>query len=235
MNRDQALEKIKKCLRLSKSSNEHEAAAALRQAQALMREHGVTATDVHLSDVIENRTRARSSTTNRWEAALARIVADAFGCEWFSVIHRELLPSLEMRKVRDVVFIGIGSAPEVASYSYDVLQRQLVRARSAHVAEQPANCKPITKTARGDQFALGWVFAVSKLVEQFAGNDAERLLIEQYIAARHPDLTSSKPRDRAVGRNVRSGDFGAGLRAGQTARLDRGIGAADGPKLLGGG
>ena len=58
--------------------------------------------------------------------------------------------------------------------------------------------------------------------------------IEQYIAAKHPNLTSSKPRDRAVGRNVRSDDFGAGARAGQSARLDRGIGAADGPKLLGG-
>lgn len=102
------------------------------------------------------------------------------------------------------------------------------------MASQPANCKPITKTARGDQFALGWVYAVSRLVEQFAGNDAERLLIEQYIAVKHPDLTSSKPRDRAVGRNVRSGDFGAGLHAGQSARLDRGIGAAAAPMLLGG-
>jgi hypothetical protein len=234
MNRDQALEKIKKCLRLSKSSNEHEAAAALRQAQTLMREHGVSATDVQLSDVIEHKTRARSSTTNRWEALLARTVAEAFGCEWFSVIRRELLPGLALRKVRDVVFIGVGSSAEVAAYSYDVLQRQLVRARGAHVAKQPASCKPITKTARGDQFALGWVCAVADLVERFAGNDAERLLIEQYMATKHPNLTSSKPRDRAVGRNVRSDDFGAGVRAGQGARLDRGIGAREGPKLLGG-
>ena len=35
MNRDDALKKIKKCLALSRSANEHEAAAALRQAQAL--------------------------------------------------------------------------------------------------------------------------------------------------------------------------------------------------------
>ena len=38
MNRDDALKKIKKCLALSRSANEHEAAAALRQAQALMRD-----------------------------------------------------------------------------------------------------------------------------------------------------------------------------------------------------
>ena len=33
MNRDDALKKIKKCLALGRSANEHEAAAAMRQAQ----------------------------------------------------------------------------------------------------------------------------------------------------------------------------------------------------------
>lgn len=234
MDRDQAVEKIKKCLRLSKSSNEHEAAAALRQAQKLMREHGLSDTEVQLSDVQEAKTRARSAVTNRWEAVLAKVVADAFGCDWFSIIRREFLPGAALRKVRDVVFIGMGSAPEIAAYSYEVLQRQLVRARAAHVAKQPASCKPITKTARGDEFALGWVCAVAQLVERFAGCDADRVLIEQYVAAKHPDLTTSKPRDRAVGRNVRSQDFHAGAQAGRQARLDRGISAAEGPKRLSG-
>jgi hypothetical protein len=35
MDRETALTKIKKCLALAKSSNEHEAAAAMRQAQKL--------------------------------------------------------------------------------------------------------------------------------------------------------------------------------------------------------
>lgn len=233
MNRSQALEKIKKCLRLSKSGNEHEAAAALRQAQALMREHSVTATDVQLAEVVEHKTRARSATTTRWEANLARTVSEAFGCEWFSVIRHDLLPSLDLRKVRDVVFVGVGGSAEVAAYSYEVLQRQVVRARAAHVAKQPASCKPITKTARGDAFALGWVCAIGDLVGRFAGNDAERLLIDQYVATKHPNLVTSKPLDRAVGRKVRSDDFGAGVLGGRSARLDRPIGAAEGPKLLG--
>ena len=41
MNKQKALEKIKKCLALSKSANEHEAAQALKQAQALMRLHQI--------------------------------------------------------------------------------------------------------------------------------------------------------------------------------------------------
>jgi hypothetical protein len=36
----------------------------------------------------------------------------------------------------------------------------------------------------------------------------------------------------SVGRNVRHDDFGAGVRVGKNARLDRGIGSADGPRLL---
>jgi hypothetical protein len=50
MNRDDLLRKIRACLRLSKSANEHEAAAALRQAQALMREHGISPREAALED-----------------------------------------------------------------------------------------------------------------------------------------------------------------------------------------
>jgi hypothetical protein len=37
MSREDVLKKVKKCLTPAKSSNEHEAATAFRQAQALMR------------------------------------------------------------------------------------------------------------------------------------------------------------------------------------------------------
>ncbi len=48
MTRDKALAKIKKCLALGRSTNPHEAAAAMRQAQKLMAEHGLNDTDVKL-------------------------------------------------------------------------------------------------------------------------------------------------------------------------------------------
>lgn len=44
--RDKALDKIRKCLALSKSANEHEAAAALRQAQKMMEMHGLSEDDL---------------------------------------------------------------------------------------------------------------------------------------------------------------------------------------------
>ena len=41
MNKEDVIKKIKKCLRLSASSNEHEAETALRQARALMEKYGI--------------------------------------------------------------------------------------------------------------------------------------------------------------------------------------------------
>lgn len=48
MNKEKVLDKIKKCLALSQSANEHEAAQALKQAQALMEKYEVNAVDVAL-------------------------------------------------------------------------------------------------------------------------------------------------------------------------------------------
>src|SRR5690348_8415840 len=45
-DKTRAMEKIRKCLALSKSANEHEAAAALRQAQKLMQMHDLDENDL---------------------------------------------------------------------------------------------------------------------------------------------------------------------------------------------
>ena len=55
MDKEKILDKIKKCLALSKSANEHEAAQALKQAQALMEKHEVNAVDIALSEVSEQK------------------------------------------------------------------------------------------------------------------------------------------------------------------------------------
>ena len=57
---EKILDKIKKCLALASSANEHEAAAALRQAQKLMAQFGLTETDVTLADVGEVRQQAQN-------------------------------------------------------------------------------------------------------------------------------------------------------------------------------
>ncbi|QDL55924.1 DUF2786 domain-containing protein [Rhodoferax aquaticus] len=232
MNREQALSKIKKCLALAKSSNPHEAAAAMRQAQKLMAEHNLTETDVSLADVMEASAPARLNSITPWETTLAYMIAEAFGCDHLSKSSRHLTRSRDLIRKRDYVFVGIGAAPQVAGYAYDVLSRQCARDRLTHIRKQPKNCKPITKTARGDEFALGWVYGVRSLVEGFAGTERNQHLIEQYMAEHYPDLASAKVKDRAKGRNVSHNDSWEGRQAGKRAQLNRAVGGLDQRGLL---
>ena len=53
MNKKTVIEKIKKCLALNKSANQHEAAAALRQAMALMEKYEIDTNDPDLLGITE--------------------------------------------------------------------------------------------------------------------------------------------------------------------------------------
>jgi hypothetical protein len=220
MNRDQALAKIKKCMALGRSSNPHEAAAAVRQAQKLMEQHGISESDVALADVIEVNCRA-AMTGPRWEVRLANLVAEAFGCNvlW---IAREKLIGRSWRRVHSVSFVGVGAAPQVASYAWAVLDRQCAQQRLAHIRQQPKTCKPITRTARGDAFADGWVGGIRGKLTAFAG-EKHQALIEQFMEKNHPNTTSASVTSRAVGRNVRHDSVTLGFLAGKNAQLDRGV------------
>lgn len=57
MSREELLRKIRACLRLSTSANEHEAAAALRQARALMEKHGVSHAEALAGEVSEREAK----------------------------------------------------------------------------------------------------------------------------------------------------------------------------------
>lgn len=225
MTRDQALSKIKKCLALAKSPNPHEAAAAMRQAQKLMAEHALSELAISMSDVSEARVWTVSQASNQWEVNLMNAVARAFGCEYFTSWESKLLAVGQTQK-RVVVFVGIGVAPKVAEYAYEVLSRQCAKARLDHVRKQPKTCKPITRTARGDQFALGWANGVRSVLTYFANSDADQWLLDSYMAAEHPDLVTEKSINRAIRNNVSNADYVNGVLSGRNARLQRGVGAA---------
>jgi hypothetical protein len=232
VNLEDALKKIKKCLALSRSANEHEAAAALRQAQALMREHGLREQDVSLADVTEVRVKACSTAANAWELRLVGVIADAFGCETFGQLEGRFNDAGNYVRTRHWVFVGMQAAPSVAGYACEVLLRQCAKSRLAHIAKQPKNCKPITKTARGDAFAMGWVIAASQLVERFAQPEADKALLLTYIDQQHGELTKGKARDITKARKTDMGHFAAGHRSGESAQLNRGVGSMPAQGLL---
>lgn len=226
IDHSEIIAKIKKCLALSASSNEHEAAAALRQAQKLMELHGISEQDVALSDVGEESTRAGATKSPAtWESGLACLVGEAFGCP---AIFRS-----EFFKGGRWVFVGFHPAPEIARYAFEVLYRQAKRARSTYIRTALKRCSK-NKTRRADLFSEGWVIAATAKLVNLVPSARQREVLSSYVE-KNFNLQPLKARDRNAGRNLTErecDDAAAGRRSGRSAELNHGVGGQAAPLAL---
>ena len=186
MDKEKALDKIKKCLALSRSANEYEAAQALKHAQALMAQYGVSESDVALADVSECKRKA-PKTVPEWHWRLVHLCGRAFGCErWHATDFSG----------GSFVFCGLGGRAELAAYAYEVLLRQLKAARRQYIKTALSRvCDSRIKTARADKFCEGWVSRVKSVVQDFARTDAEKELLEHYQTNKYGQFGVAKTRD----------------------------------------
>jgi hypothetical protein len=218
VDRVKIFDKIKKCPALSKSANEHEAAAALRQAQSLMRLHEIDEAEIEDSKISE--ANANASTARRpalWETILAGSVADAFGCV------RLFGPTASGKG--SWCFIGAGCAPIVAQYAFTVLLRQIEGAHKAYSNTALRRCTQSRKTVRADMFCLAWVATVDAQVSRFARPE-EEAAISAYLKKQYPSMKELQRRRRAADKEVDEyllRDFDAGQRAGAEVRLQHGV------------
>lgn len=190
------LNKIKQCLALAKSAtNEHEAAAAMRAAQGLMRKYQVTDADIGLSCVSEHDHPIEGTRIVSYHALLLVLIEHAFGVK--AVMKRGLFTPTS------ATFIGITPQPELAAYCYEVLWVKLKLDRSTYVKSQPKQCKRATKVARGDRYAEGWVNGVYHVVEEFALTEKQSGFVDAYVAKHYPNLTSTKPMTRGKKANTK--------------------------------
>ncbi|MCK9987610.1 MAG: hypothetical protein AzoDbin1_04082 [Azoarcus sp.] len=229
-DKDKILDKIRKCMALSASSNENEAAAALRQARALMDKHGISDADVLASEAGEESAKAGAAARpSNWESALAGRIASVFGCKivfrpgWFN-------------RPPAWVFIGVGANYEVAKYCFEVLFRQIRKARSEHIRTALKRCKTTTKTRRADLFCEGWVNAAAGKLDAMALGEREQAALDAFMQQRHPALIDLKATDRNSGRKSLSdreyADYAAGHLSGRDVELNRGVGADAAPLAL---
>lgn len=214
------LEKIKKCLALAKSANENEAAIALKQAKALMGKHGIDENTLVFSDVTEEKTYTKTqSMPPQWNADLMIVCASAFDCEVF--VSKEIFSNTS------VTFVGVKHSAYLASYAYEVLLRQLTRARKDYYFKNNKRCKRSTRIYRADQFAIGYVSRLYNKINNFAGNTPE--IVSKYMSEKHGKLSKIKPRKNKAatdGRSQRGNEdaFDDGWHAGKDANLHRPVG-----------
>lgn len=235
---ERVIRKIKRCLALSKSSNENEAATAMRQAQALMREYRLTEIDVRLSDVGEVESESsRPKRRPTWDKQLGTIVGKAFGVRSFS---RRQWCKATSRIIERELYVGVTPAPQIAMYAYEALLTKLKAARRDYVAQvrsgkQRSDYSPETA---GDHFALAWVSAVYDKIHELVPRGEEDLAIGQHSTGR--DLMAVEAQDQALIEQFLSGrEIGkarksreveldlnaqiAGLLAGQRVELNPGM------------
>lgn len=193
---ERVIRKIKRCLALSKSSNENEAATAMRQAQALMREYRLTELDVRLSDVEEVQSeKSRATRRPAWDRHLSAIVARVFGCRPLSYRH---WCDTSGRMVERALFVGVTPAPQIAMYAYEALLAKLTQARRDYVSRVRSgkSRSAYSPETAGDHFAIAWVSVVHGKIHELVPRGEEDLAIKQHSNGR--DLVAVECQDNAL-------------------------------------
>ena len=192
---DKILERVKKLLALATSSNEHEAAAAMAKAQAMMAEHGLTEAKIRLSDIghADIKSQFSVSRMKQHETVLMNCIGKAFTVK----ILWKKSSSYASDVFGTFTVVGRKANVQVAEHIAIVLSRKLRAARADFVRTLP---RGTDKTMEADGFCLGWVYSVAKKVSLVAMDDQTTKLVDEY-AAKVFDIKDEDavPQERKVG------------------------------------
>ena len=124
MTRERIIERVRKLLALSNSSNEHEAALAAAHAQRLLAEHNLAMSELDVAEEGAGEVELQvARTVPKWLSSLFATVANAFDC--FPIVTTTTNHSL-------LRFIGVGEDPAVAACTLQYLMQELRRLASLY-------------------------------------------------------------------------------------------------------
>lgn len=160
MSNAKIIDKIQKCLRLSKSSNTHEAAAALRQAQKMMSAHGISENDLELAGYSDAEVDVPIQKNRKAPLVLVTLVGlirKAFGVR--AVLEDRIGISDVSYRVR---YFGPSTRVQMAAYAHQVVYRAMEGAWRQHLKDNP-----IARGQRGwrTSFQSGWLLSVEEKLE----------------------------------------------------------------------
>ena len=202
---EKVLSRIRKLMALAeKSGNPHEAAAALRQAQALMHKYDVAPESVVLAEVKHHTCRnmpGNALAIPGWLNALVCVVCMATGCRSYYGWHQHS----DRKKRRNVTFYGFGERPAVAGYLFSVVCRQLRRdaGRYLHTACAHPLLKLSTIRRRMDEYRLYWVAGLWSVLESPEPGPEEKAVLDLWLSQQQRSLAPAKVRQPVGCRNVK--------------------------------
>lgn len=215
------IERIRKLMALSQSSNPNEAAIALSRAQKLMREHDISSADLKMSSFAEEIIPAvRGLRDAKISAALAHIVAKSFGLEFFRTLSSSGNSS-------SITFIGPTDRLKSGIYVYQILARQLLIVKQQYQTEERDKIRNsiVSKLEQIDAYLRfdareidsfirketsnqlrkmtkiyleGWLFSIKQKVQDFVTSQEEHQLVLEFMQHNHPDLRISHGKSRRL-------------------------------------
>lgn len=215
--KEKIIRKIKHCLALSQSSNENEAATALRQAHALMLTYNISDMDVELDDIKEiPSSSSLAKVPHKHQVMLASLIAYLFSCTFYH--------SGRAQRQSKMVFVGVEMYVTIATYAFDVLLRQMTIARREYVRNSLNRVRiDKNKTARADLFCQGWVLGVKRNVENIIPPSVNMALITYKISQKN-NIRIGKPKNTvANSKAVVANDYYQGISSGKQAKLHAGM------------
>jgi hypothetical protein len=201
MDRESALDKIRKCLALSKSSNANEAAIALRQAQKLMQEFGIDPTIAHSPKIDEAAIRPNGVTVTHWEISLAITVAATLGIRSYRAKNNGM---------PQTIYYGNADRVSLAEYAHVSLRRAIIKARTEYVLNLSFTGQYKTKDLRrlSKAFAIGFAQSI---------RDSVQSLFEETPEEAHAIEVWKSERGLALVKGRRFGFDATGAAAGRAA------------------
>lgn len=188
--RKRAIDRIKKCLALSKSPEPHEAATALAHAQKLMSHWGVDEAELMAAQTHDEIVKTREVFgANMFIGVLIRTIEQAFGVKGIM----ELNPGSAKRT--NIRFIGPEGRVLLAVYSAHVVEKAAWDAWYKYLADHPW-----VKTQPGSRqsFRLAWLYSVQSKIQALAPSGVEQTAIDLRMQQLYPVLGSVKPKTGKV-------------------------------------
>jgi hypothetical protein len=167
------IRKIKRCMDLSNSANEHESALALKQMKALMNKYNLTEKHALASDV--NQAIFQLTIKERvpqWIYDLHSVIGQALDCE--SIVTRG------GGKNARLCFVGVDASPEIANYAFEVMFRKIKADRANFIKDKVQGLSRGNKVKLADAYCKGWIINVYSKVENLNPNKEIQEKIKAY-------------------------------------------------------
>lgn len=191
-DRERALDRINKCMRLSKSDNPNEAAAALRQAQKLMQVYSVEESELHGIEVRSVLVLTPEPPKTRFPmylSALVSLVCRAFDAQAYFEV------GLVNGKARQGVrYFVAGGRSQLVEYAHQVIWRQLTQAWSNYRKMRTMD----SQVGERSSFWMGWIAAVESKVMLFGATDKEKEVVRTTMERAAPNLARAKQQNIAM-------------------------------------